>query len=254
MTPLAQRIVSMARKIGFFLFVFLPLALAACSGGGANDLGDTESGNAADPALTGALQDQIMVDPALGRQANGDAIRPPGQPYSGGVPSDAVATNTDAIDNGQLLKAPAPVPAGQDCTQCAAAREAVTLGGLAARQKNTSTSQCASSLNYAAGWANRLPADLPLYPQARVTEAAGTEGGKCALRVVSFSAPQPMQTMLDWYYTRATRAGYTSEHQVEGEEHILGGTRARDDGAYVLFMTARPDGGTDVDLVANNGV
>jgi hypothetical protein len=62
-----------------------------------------------------------------------------------------------------------------------------------------------------------------------------------------------MQTMLDWYYTKAVRAGYTSEHQVEGQEHILGGTRDRDDGAYVLFMTARSDGGTDVDLVANNG-
>jgi hypothetical protein len=50
------------------------------------------------------------------------------------------------------------------------------------------------------------------------------------------------------------RAGYSAEHQLDGAQHILGGTRGRDDGAYVLFLTPRKDGGTDVDLVANNGV
>jgi hypothetical protein len=214
---------------------------------------DEASGNAADPALASALQDQIMVDPQLGRQANGDAIRPPGQPYSAGVPDDGVAANTDKVDLGELIKAPAPTEAGKDCTECAAARESVTLGGLAARQKDTRTSQCAASLSYGTGWANRLPRDLPLFPQARVTEAAGSEEGQCALRAVSFSSAQPMQTMLDYYYTRATKSGYSSEHQLDGNQHILGGTRERDGGSYVLFLTSRADGGTDIDMVANNG-
>jgi len=245
----------MARSHGYLLMLALPLALAACgSRGSLGDVADTESGNAADPALASALQDQIMVDPQLGRQANGDAVRPPGQPYTGGVPNDNVATNGSKVDTGQLLKTPAPTQADKSCTQCAASRESVTLGGLAARQKDGKTSQCASSLQYAAGWAQRLPRDLPLYPQARVTEAAGSTAGQCQLRVVSFSSPQPMQAMLDWYYTRAIRGGYTSEHQVDGQEHILGGTRDKDGGAYVLFLTNRPDGGTDIDLVANNGI
>lgn len=244
----------MFRTIGFILFVFLPLALAGCGGADManNTLSDAELGNAADPALTGALQDQIMVDPQLGRQANGDAIRPPSQPYSGGVPDDAVAANGSKVDTAGLLKTPAPV-SGKECPQCAAARESVTLAGIAARQTNARTKACAGSLKYSASWAQRLPADLPLYPQARVTEAAGAQGN-CALRVVSFSAAQPMQILLDWYYTKAVRAGYSAEHQVDGAQHILGGARARDDGAYVLFMTPRKDGGTDVDLVANNGV
>lgn len=244
----------MVRTIGFILFVFLPLALAGCGGADTtnNMISDAELGNAADPAITSALQDQIMVDPQLGRQANGDAIRPPSQPYSGGVPDDAVATNGTKVDTSGLMKTPAPVT-GKDCPQCAAAREAVTLGGIAARQKNPAIKGCAGALKYSAAWAQRLPADLPLFPQARVIEAAGAAGGKCALRVVSFSVAQPMQTMLDWYYTRATRAGYSSEHQIDGAQHILGGTRRRDDGAYVLFLTARRDGGTDVDMVANNG-
>ncbi|AQR74090.1 hypothetical protein [Sphingomonas sp. LM7] len=245
----------MARTLGFFLFVFLPLALAGCGGAGPanNMISDAELGNAADPALTGALQDQIMVDPQLGRQANGDAIRPPNAPYSGGVPSDAVATNGSKVDTAGMLKAPAPVAAGKDCPQCRAARDSVTLGGIAARQPNAGIKGCAGALQYSAGWAQRLPADLPLYPQARVIEAAGAQGGKCALRVVSFSAGQPLEALLDWYYTKAVRAGYSAEHQLDGAQHILGGTRGRDDGAYVLFLTARRDGGTDVDLVANNG-
>ena len=183
----------MARKLGFFLFVFLPLALAGCGSGeqpGANGAADA---NITDPALASALQDDIMVDPQLGGQANADAIRPAGQPYSGGVPSDAVAANNARIDTSKLLKTPAPTKFTRECTQCAARREAITLGGLAAQQKAARTGSCAASLQYSARWANRLPADLPLFPQARVTEAAGTEGGKCALRVVSFSSPQPMQ-------------------------------------------------------------
>jgi hypothetical protein len=244
----------MARSRLFYLPFLLPLALAGCGGADSVSNADQAAGNAADPALASALQDQIMVDPQLGRQANGDAVRPPTQPYSGGVPDDGVAANGDKINMDGLMKTPAPIQAGKDCKQCAAARESVTLGGLAARQNDKRTSQCAGSLTYSAGWANRLPADLPLFPQARVTEAAGSEAGKCALRVVSFSAAQPMQAMLDWYYTRAVKSGYSAEHQVDGKEHILGGTRDRDGGAYVLFMTARADGGTDIDMVANNGI
>lgn len=242
----------MVRRLGFILFVFLPLALAACSSSDdANN--DSADANGVDPALASALHDQIMVDPALGQQANGDSVRPPGQPYSAGVPADGVAANGDAASDGPLMHVPAATAADKNCTACAAARESTTLGGLAARQGGT-TGSCAANIQYGAGWAQRLPGDLPLYPQARVTEAAGTDGGSCQLRVVSFSSPQPMATMLDWYYTKAVRAGYTSEHQVDGDEHILGGTRDRDAGAYVVYMTARPDGGTDIDLVANNGI
>ncbi|WP_431471025.1 hypothetical protein [Sphingosinithalassobacter sp. LHW66-3] len=244
----------MIRRPHLLLAALLPLALAACSGGSEQTNADTMDGeNVTDPALASALQDQIMVDPSLSQQANGDSVRPPAQPYSGAVPPEGVAANGSTIE-GELMRAPAPVQAGSDCEQCQNARESVTLGGLAARQQNRELGGCAADLQYSASWAERLPRDIPLYPHARVVEAAGADGAACQLRVVTFSSPAPMQTMLDWYYTKAVRAGFTAEHQVDGAEHILGGTRERDDSAYVLFMTPRPDGGTDIDLVANNGV
>jgi hypothetical protein len=221
------------------------------------DAGNTS--NTRDPALMSALQDQIMVDPTLAQQANEDAIRPPARPYSGAVPPDGIAVpaGAAAATNGaatsEKLK-PAPAPArGAGCPQCAAARESLTLGALAARQQDRRTSGCAGTMRYSARWADRLPADLPLYPDARVTEAAGSQSGKCALRAVSFASSAPLQKILDWYYTRTTHAGYSAEHQADGTEHVLGGTRDRDDGAFALFLTSRADGGTDVDLVANNG-
>ncbi|WNO54546.1 hypothetical protein [Stakelama saccharophila] len=236
-------------------FLLLPLALAACSGNDDDqDLGALDNqligqGNGVDPAITGALRDQIMVDPDLVGQSNGGAIRPPSQPYSAGVPKTGTARRAAA--DGKLMRAPAPVKA-KACSECEAGRESLTIGALAANQP--AAKGCAADLDYSAKWAQRLPDGLALYPRAHVIEAAGSTGGRCHLRVVSFWADQPMQHMLDWYYTQARRAGYDAEHQVDGNEHILGGTRTSDGGAYVLFMTPRKGGGTDIDLVANRGV
>ena len=95
----------------------LPLAilllLGGCGGGGAPDNGvDTldaqlARANATDPAVTAALQDQIMVDPTLTAQANGDAVRPPDRPYSATTPAPTVAAGSAAPEE-SLQSAPAP--------------------------------------------------------------------------------------------------------------------------------------------------
>ncbi|OYY91755.1 MAG: hypothetical protein B7Y45_01955 [Sphingomonas sp. 28-66-16] len=243
-----------------FIALLLPAALAACGQGNDADrnldsldaeLADGNSaGNSRDPALMSALHDQIMVDPALAGQANADAIRPPSQPYAAPVPPESAgkALTGPAQDNMPTKTAPAAKGA---CPQCAAKQESMTLGALAARQASGRTRACAANVQYSTRWALRLPADLPLYPDARVTEAAGNEGGNCALRIVSFASGAPLQTVIDWYYTRATNAGYSGEHEADGDEHVLAGTRG--DAAYAVFLNARGDGGTDVDLVVNTG-
>lgn len=209
-------------------------------------------GNTRDPAMMSALQDQIMVDPALAQQANQDAVRPPAQPYSGAVPADGIAGGgTPQAATSERLKS---TPAAEgDCPGCKTARDSLTLGALASRQSNAKTASCAGAMQYSSRWAQRLPSDLPLYPDARVSEAAGNDTGACRLRAVSFASSAPLQRVLDWYYTKASNAGFTAEHQADGAEHVLGGTRGRDDGAFALFLTSRSDGGTDVDMIANNG-
>ncbi|HWK36075.1 MAG TPA: hypothetical protein VNR91_07425, partial [Sphingomonas sp.] len=181
--------------------MLLPLALAACGGGNSQDrsidtlddeLAQGISNNASDPLLTGALQDQIMVDPQLAQKANADSIRPPSEPYAAPIPSTDVAAGPSP-DTGGLMKAPAPIAGG--CPDCKAANEAKTLAALAARQMGTANG-CIGKLRYAAGWANRLPKDVPLYANARVIEAAGVQDGQCSLRLVSFTVPQPLPVLL----------------------------------------------------------
>ncbi len=254
-------------RIRIFGVLVLPLALLACGKRDEdrnldsldNELVEAGSGatNASDPAMTSALHDQIMVDPALAQQSNADSVRPPAQPYSGGVPPVGIAqppggeAAAGAATSETIKSAPAPV--SRDCPGCQAARDSLTLGALASRQRDKRTSACAGAMRYSASWAERLPADVPLYPGARVAEAAGADTDACHLRAVTFSTSARLQTVLDWYYTRVTNSGFSAEHQSDGSEHTLGGTRDSDGGAYVLFLTGRRDGGTDVDLVANNG-
>lgn len=259
----------MAITLRNLAWALAPLALAACGSKPAADsnidsldaelAGGNATGNSRDPAMMSALQDQIMVDPALTGQANNDAVRPPQQPYSGATPPDSVApskaesaTLADGTGSSSGGSKPTPAPSG-DCPQCKIKRDSVTLGALARRQADKRTSGCARGLRYSTAWVERLPADLPLYPDARVDEAAGATDGGCSLRVVSFSTGASIQNVIDWYYGRVTAAGYTAEHQADGGQHVLGGVRGKDGGAYVIYLEKRGDGRTEVDLVANNG-
>jgi len=223
------------------------------------ELTDAAAGNARDPAMMAALQDQIMVDPALAAQSNTDAVRPPSQPYSGALPADGIAASSKtggglAASGTSEKLTPTPAAKGA-CPQCSVARESLTLGALAARQTSrpARSASCTGSLSYSARWATRLPGDVPLYPDARVTEAAGNDARGCQMRAVSFATSAPLQRVLDYYYTRTTKAGFSAEHQADASKHVLAGTRARDDGAFAIFLTSRRDGGTDVDIVANRG-
>lgn len=113
------------------------------------------------------------------------------------------------------------------------------------------TAGCAANVSHYAGGANRPTADLPLYPDARVVEAAGANRGGCALRVVNFATAAPLGKVIDWYFTRATGAGYSAGHRTEGPQHMLAGVRG--DATYVVYVSPRTGGGTDVDLVVNAG-
>lgn len=233
------------------------LALAACGGTkDANNLSELDAqlaNSVDDPALRGALEDQIAVDPDMVDKSNARAVRPGERPLSGGVPftaADRTAALAQAtrIAGGKIEAAPAPTQA-EPCKACGG-QPPRTLGALARNQGKTATA--CGNLAYDPRWAQRLPQGLPLYPGARLMEAAGVEGGKCGLRAASFVAPVPLKEAIDFYYTVARRSGYDAEHQMMDGGHVLGGTRARDDSAY-FFTFASVPGGTSIDLIASGG-
>ncbi len=206
-----------------------------------------------DPAIKGALEDKIMVDPKLTGQANRNAVGPGNRPLDGGVPGVAAgkaataAEAAAAMKAGKLLAAPKALALEENCAGDCAAKRPVTIGALARDQTKGS---CDAKLSYSNSWADRMPAAFPVYPRATLREAAGVDGGKCNIRVVNFQTAASIQGVLDYYHTMAVRAGYTSDHRVNGNEHMLGGTKG--ELAYVVML--RRDGGmTDVDIVASGG-
>lgn len=230
------------------------LILAGCGASGEGDdlarLDNQLQANAADPArdplLAQALGDQIMVDPRLTQQSNANAIRPPDRPDgTATVPTDIAASPDGAPDPADL--AAAPEPKG-DCPECRARPAALTLE--AAAERSPARSACLDRVTYSATWANRLPVAAPLFPDARVVEAAGVDEAGCSYRLVTYRSSAPLGRLTDWHYTKARAAGFSAEHRAEGSVHVVGGTKGRS--AYLVYLRPR-NGGTDVDVIANGG-
>ncbi len=211
----------MLRKLS--LAATIGLALAGCQGSEEGSRkGEQAAGNDADPALTSALEDQILVDPALTQQSNKNAVRPPEAPAQAQYPAEP---NVRASVAEQARKSLWDGN-GQGCGN--------------------------GPFNYHADWAKRLPAEFAMPAGARLLEAAGHNERGCALRVVTFSVGKPSERVLDYYRNRALGAGYTAEQQRRDGDHVLAGSNPRNGGHYYLIVTPKPTG-SDVALIANNG-
>jgi hypothetical protein len=201
------------------------LMLAACARAPdpANNLAALDAeltdANASDPALTAALQDQIMVDPGLTQSSNANAVRPPPRPDPQFVPLDA-ATGHKPING------------------------ALTLGALAEQVKGTVS--CAAAIRYSAVWSTKLPDAFALPADAAVAEAAGNDADGCRLRVVSFQVGTSPADTLAWYGKRARSSGYTVERRIDGG---IAGQRGK--ALYVVYVQPHAGGGSDVDLIVD---
>jgi hypothetical protein len=130
------------------------------------------------------------------------------------------------------------------------------LGQIAANQATAARDKftgCGLDVDYSVQWANRIPADVPLYPRARVDEAAGSDMPGCKLRAITFTTPAPQRAVIDFYIGQTKRSGFASSTQIKGRETLVGGTRG-DGAAYYVVLTPAEAGGTIVDLVLNNGI
>ena len=249
-------------KLTLLIGLALAIPLAACGDTASDEVAVTELGNkltgkGSDPAMNTALNDRILVDPELTDSANVSTVKDSDKPLSGAIPADSGYdgdASIEVLDGAKLMRAPKPTTvANEDCTNCGSQR-ATTLGSLAADQGVTrGKGTCEAKLQYGAGWATRMPAEFPVYPRGRVKEAGGVDGGICDIRVATFTTSANMQNVVDYYYTRARKSGFSAEYQLREGEHALGGTRDNDGGAYFITFNAAPGGGTSVDIVANNG-
>ena len=220
------------------------LALAACGGGAdENNLAALDNAllaNGADPALTSALEDQILVDPNLVQQAHPNTVRPPETPVQAQYPAGSASEGSASAERaGQPAQ---PRPSGQSRVRRAAA----------ATGSGSDDGVCADALEHGPQWAGRLPAEFPAYPGGQVTEAAGANTAECRVRVVTFRTADAYQRVLDHYRGLAQRAGFSAEHQRRGADHLLGGVNARTDGAFVVIVTPM-ERGSEVALIVNNG-
>ena len=227
----------------------LPLfALAAC---GSSD--EAENAAEQDPALAGALEDQIMVDPDLAGQNNGNAAL--GADRMGGAlppldmsPEAVSAAQQEAYQmvGGQSAMKQAPDAGTSTTTQDA-------NGALMAAAQATSTSpsgaDCASGAREAMDWAAKMPGEFPVYPRANVQEAAGNDADGCGLRVVSFRTPVPLEEVMAFYYTRAAGAGFDASRVQQGGDDILAGRKGAR--SYVLYARSLPSGATEAELIVN---
>lgn len=235
-----------ANRDRFYVATVLSAALLLAGCGGAKDApAPAES----DPAVTGALGDQIMVDPNMSGNdgaavaANGGQIELPPQQRS---PEAIQAARDEAMvqAGGSLKSAPAP--------QTGAASSLVESAATAAQvaqDAKASSADCTKKAQYSATWAGKLPKDLPVYPRGAVQEAAGTDADGCRLRVVNFVSPVTPKDVVDFYFTKATAAGYGAEYRMDGADHVLGGRKGGQ--AYVVYARKLASGLTEVDLVAS---
>src|SRR3546814_2963709 len=117
--------------------------------------------------------------------------------WSSDVCSSDLVKEYNAAIGGKLLRTPKAVEA-TPCKSCEEGK-AVTLGALARQQEKRRGGQggCNANLQYGMAWANRMPAEFPVCPKAKLMEAARADGGGCAFPVVSFVTTQPMQNIIE---------------------------------------------------------
>lgn len=199
-----------------------------------------------DPALSGALDGEVMTDPELSGEAGAAAAAGGGvelPPEQRSPEAIAAARQEAAKKAGGTLDSVSEAGEGS----ATALIEGAATAAQAAEQSRATSADCAAKVTYSASWANRLPDALAVYPRGAVQEAAGTDTGGCMLKVVNFVTPVGAKDVIDYYYTRVRKAGYGATYHMEGSDHVLGGNKG--DRAYVVTARKLDNGLTEVDLI-----
>lgn len=196
-----------------------------------------------DPAIGHALAEPITIDPDLAamNRANSAASMPSQDgslPTIDNGPEIVAAARSDALEliGGAGKMRPAPQARQVD-------------GELPPAAVHSGAAKCAERVQYTMLWAARLPAPFPVYPRGAVQDAAGTDAESCALRVINFVTPVPLDEVMDFYFTRARGAGFSAQRIMQGGDDILSGTKGT--ASYSVRARRLPSGNTEVDLTTD---
>lgn len=206
----------MIPRVLVLLALFL---LAGCNGDTSEaelEAIDRNRADAADPAVTAALDDPIMTDRDL-----------------------SVGDNSRRVRN-----VPGPAEAIYPPRDKANARALAGLEGL-------NPPGCDRGFAYGRDWARRLPATFPMSPGATLIEAAGNDKPGCRARVAVFRSPASPRAIVDWYAARASAAGYTATPQTRGSDLVLAGQQAG--GASYYIIVSPRDDVSEVAMIATGG-
>lgn len=208
-----------------------PLAiLAACSSGSDED----RDAGSMDPASEHALNDEMATDPESGSSSDIDTSSRAIEAARSRA-AEMVGGREELVNPGQPKRL-----AGTD-TVTATMRQAAT--------QMQGNGNCFADVEYTTAWAAKLPAEFPVYPRGNTMEAAGTDTGNCAVRVVSFRTPVPLEEVMAFYYTRAEGAGYDAEYVQVANEHVLSGTKGQ--AAFTIYGRRAGPKLTEIDLTAS---
>jgi hypothetical protein len=224
------------------------IAGAALLAGCSSEKQPAEKAQESDPALSGALDEQIMVDPALAGQ-DGAVVAGPNKvelPPEQRSPAAIAAAMAEASKLAGGAIQPAPAALGGKVSSLV---EGAATAAQVAEAARTGKVDCSGKVEYSMNWVNSLPKPLAVYPRGAVQEAAGTDRDGCSLRVVSFATPVPAADVIDFYATRVRAAGYSVEHQMDDADHVLGGKKGV--AAYLVYARKLENGLTEVDIVAS---
>lgn len=206
-----------------------------------------------DPAITAALGRPILIDPDLVSMNDANAVAQVPD-FDRSVPTidtgpDAIArARAAALDllGGQsnLKSAPAAREAGE-----AQGRPSLLTSAARVVAASGEARRCTGGISHGMVWAARMPPSFPVYPMGAVQEAAGIDQAGCALRVVAFHTPVPVADVMDFYFTRATAAGFTVDRVMQQGDDVLAATRGK--GGVIVYARQLPSGATEVDLVTS---
>lgn len=205
-----------------------------------------------DPASEQALADQILIDPDLAHQNEGNAALTVASDHSlpllVATPEAIAAARAEAAvlagGSDQLLP-----PLKPGTLARSEQGEWITPAEVAARLPGES--RCTSGLTYSAAWAARMPPAIPVYPGGATLEAAGSDADGCALRVVTFVTAVPTGEVLSFYAARARMARFAATHAANETHHVLWGGKGA--AAFRLSLHESERGLTEVTLATIGG-